>query len=727
MVERTSGNAPSGSAGTSAGSRPRRRRLGEMLIDQGVITEEQFSEVLARQKLEKGSRVGRLLVDLGYATEAQICEVVADQLNIPAADMVAVDVPNEVLALVSRELATKHACLPWFVEGRDLYLIMADPTNVTAADAIAFHTSLKVKPVVAPESEVVAALERFYAGEEESLAQFENLDLADQLSVVTEGEGDVGGDEDLETAAMGAPLVKLVNAILADAIRAGASDIHVEPQQKGVDLRYRVDGMLRKVMTMPKRVQAKVASRLKIMSHMDISERRKPQDGRTFLRVAGRSFDMRVSSLPTADGEKIVLRILAQDRATVSLEELGFEAELLTGFRELLHRPQGMVLVTGPTGSGKTSTLYAALNLLKSETTNIVTVEDPVEYRLTGISQVAVSEKAGLTFAAGLRSILRQDPDVVMLGEIRDLETAKIAFQAAQTGHFVLSTLHTNDAAAAVTRLVEMGVPAYVVASSLLAVLAQRLVRKLCTCKTVQPDGTAVPKGCDQCRFSGFAGRMGVYELMRVTPRVRSVLLTQATDDVVRRAAQATGMKSMFQDGMAKVARGLTTVEELRRVVPPDEEEPGEDAPGDKTVPVPAALSPEVRNARPTRILVVDDDPPLREILRDMLEGERYTVDVAADGQEALALVYRERPDLIITDLQMPGLDGLELLRKLRRDLATCQIPVIFLTVVENLDAEAKALDLGADDYLGKPVERARLLSRVRRALLRTHLMSAGR
>jgi type IV pilus assembly protein PilB len=420
-----------------------------------------------------------------------------------------------------------------------------------------------------------------------------------------------------------------------------------------------------------------------------------------------------------------VLRILAQDRATVSLEELGFEAELLTGFRELLHRPQGMVLVTGPTGSGKTSTLYAALNLLKSETTNIVTVEDPVEYRLTGISQVAVSEKAGLTFAAGLRSILRQDPDVVMLGEIRDLETAKIAFQAAQTGHFVLSTLHTNDAAAAVTRLVEMGVPAYVVASSLLAVLAQRLVRKLCACKTVQPDGTAVPKGCDQCRFSGFAGRIGVYELMRVTPRVRSVLLTQATDDVVRRAAQATGMKSMFQDGMAKVARGLTTEEELRRVVPPDEEEPDVDTPGDTTVP--AALSPEVRSARPTRVLVVDDDPPLREILRDMLEGERYIVDVAADGQEALALVYRERPDLIITDLQMPGLDGLELLRKLRRDLATCQIPVIFLTVVENLDAEAKALDLGADDYLGKPVERARLLSRVRRALLRTHLMGAGR
>jgi len=720
MTER----GPQSSPSPSPGPRPRRQRLGEILVAQGIINEDQLTEVLTRQKAEKGSRMGRLLVDLGHCTETQICEVVAEQLRIPAADMVAVDVPNEVLALVSRELAMKHACLPWFVEGRDLYLIMADPTNVAAADAIAFHTSLKVKPVVAPESEVVAALERFYAAEEESLAQFEHLDLADQLSVVTEQEIEGSGEEDPEAAALGAPLVKLVNAILADAIRAGASDIHIEPQQKGVDLRYRVDGLLRKVMTMPKRVQSKVASRVKIMSHMDISERRKPQDGRTFLRVGGRSFDMRVSSLPTADGEKIVLRILAQDRATVALENLGFDEGLLASLKELLRRPQGMILVTGPTGSGKTSTLYAALNLLKSETTNIVTVEDPVEYRLSGISQVAVSDKAGMTFAAGLRSILRQDPDVVMVGEIRDLETAQIAFQAAQTGHLVLSTLHTNDAPSAVTRLVEMGVPAYVVASSLVAVLAQRLVRQLCSCKTPQPDGSAVPRGCDRCRFSGFAGRIGVYELMRLTPRVRSVLLTRAEDDVVRRAARATGMSSMFQDGMTKAGRGLTVPAEVRRVVPPDEAESEDTA---EATPVPASLSREVRSPRPSRILVVDDDATLREMLREILADEHYDVVLAEDGNAGLAAVHREKPDLVITDLQMPGLDGLGLLRKLRRDLATCQIPVIFLTVIESLDSEARALDLGADDYLGKPVERSRLLGRVRRALLRAHLMGAGR
>jgi CheY-like chemotaxis protein len=271
-----------------------------------------------------------------------------------------------------------------------------------------------------------------------------------------------------------------------------------------------------------------------------------------------------------------------------------------------------------------------------------------------------------------------------------------------------------------------MGIPAYVVASSLVAVLAQRLVRKLCSCKTVQPDGTALPKGCEGCRFSGFAGRMGVYELMRVTPRVRSVLLARATDDMVRSAAQATGMKSMFQDGLAKAASGMTLPEEIRRVIPPDEVESA-DGPEAAEVPaVPTPLSSEVRSPRPVRILVVDDDPALREILRDSLEGERYEVTEAADGNEALAGIYRQRPDLVVTDLKMPGLDGLELLRKLRGDLATCQIPVIFLTAVEDLDAEAKALDLGADDYLSKPPERARLLSRIRRSLLRAHLRGAG-
>ena len=606
---------------------------------------------------------------------------------------------------------------------------MADPTNVTAADAVAFHSGLRVRPVVAPESEILAAIDRFYATEESSLAQFENLDIADQLSVVAEMDGDVGGDENIEQAAQAAPVVKLVNAMLADGIRAGASDIHIEPQDKKVNLRYRVDGLLHQIMVMPKRIQAKVISRIKIMSHMDISERRKPQDGRTFLRIAGRSYDMRVSTLPTADGEKCVMRVLVQDRAQVALEDLGFEPDVLASFKEVLERPQGMILVTGPTGSGKTSTLYAALNFLKRESTNIVTVEDPVEYRLAGVNQVAVSDKSGMTFAAGLRSILRQDPDVIMVGEIRDLETAQIAFQAAQTGHLVLSTLHTNDAPSAVTRLTEMGMPAYVVASSLLAVQAQRLVRRLCDCKTTAPDGTAAPRGCEACRFSGFKGRMAVYELMRMTPRLRSVVLARGSDDVVRRAAHGAGMRSMFQDGLKKVGRGLTTAEELRRVVPPDEElddeAPKESLPA-SVAPASPMLSAEAGASRPARILVTEDDPQLRELLREVLQGEGYEVVTACDGEEALEAVYKLRPDLILTDLNMPRMDGLELLRRVRGNLSTCQIPVVFLTAVQSMDAEALALDLGADDYVSKPVPDTVLLGRVRRSLFRAHLFRAA-
>ena len=713
---------PTGSA------RSRRKFLGEMLVDNGVITRQQLDEVLDFQRKNRGSRLGRLFVDLGYATEVQICEVLADQLRIPAADLVAVDVPNEVLNLVPRELATKYTCLPWFVEGRELYLIMADPTNLAAADAVAFKTGLKVKPVVAPESEILLALQRYYAAEENSLAQFEDINIADQVAVVadTETEGD---EEDVAKAVSGAPLVKLVNAILTDAIRAGASDIHLEPQEKCLNLRYRVDGLLRQVMTMPKRVQNKVVSRIKVTAHMDISERRKPQDGRTRVLVAGQPYDLRVSTLPTTDGEKVVIRVLVQNRAQVALEDLGFEPAVLESFKELLRRPQGMILVTGPTGSGKTSTLYAALNFLRGETTNIVTVEDPVEYKLQGVNQVAVSEKAGLTFAAGLRSILRQDPNVVMVGEIRDLETAQIAFQAAQTGHLVLSTLHTNDAASAVTRLVEMGLPAYLVASSLIAIQAQRLIRKLCDCNTASEDGTARPKGCPSCRGSGFRGRIAVYELLRVTPRVRSVVLARGSDDLIRRAARASGMRSMSMDGQSKVARGLTTPEEVQRVVPPDEadDDTSEPMPPDRPpARVPAALSHEATRARRSRILVVEDEPNMLEALRDLLAAEDYEVFTAGDGAEARARLYENTPDVILTDLHMPGMDGLELLEKIRGNLSTRHIPVVFLSGVDSVDAQIQAFDLGADDYVSKPVQDKLLLSRIRRALLRAHLLQIG-
>jgi type IV pilus assembly protein PilB len=537
-----------------------------MLVAQGIISPEQLAEVLHIQKHEKSVRIGSLLVEFGYVTEAQLSDLIADQLRLPTADLHNIEAAPEAVAKVPKDLAMKHRCLPWMLEGRELLLVMADPTDVAAMDAVRFHTGYRVRPVVGPESEVVAAIQRAY--NEDSINEFvDNLQLTDHLALVDEPDSDVGNDADLQRAALAAPVTKLVNAIFVDAIRMRASDIHIEPQQKGTNLRYRVDGALRLIMTMPKRAHPKVVSRIKVAAHMDIAERRRPQDGRTRMVLNGETFDLRISSLPTADGEKIVIRILARNNAKTTMEELGFEEDILTVFKKLLRQPQGLILVTGPTGSGKTSTLYAALNFLTHESTNIVTIEDPVEYRLPGINQVAVSEKAGLTFAAGLRSILRQDPNIVMVGEIRDPETAQVAFHAAQTGHLVLSTLHTNDAPSAVTRLVDMGVPAYLVAGSVIGVLAQRLVRRLCTCKLAMPSGQAQPGGCELCKQTGYRGRVAINELLRLTPRVRQVLLSDPSPDAVRRAALATGMIGMFEDGERKVAHGLTTIEEVEKVV----------------------------------------------------------------------------------------------------------------------------------------------------------------
>ena len=550
--------------------RPVRRRLGEILVAQGVISSAQLDEVLRLQQSQKGTRLGRLLTDLGYVTDALLAEVVADQLRLPVVDLSSVSLDPDLLARVPRELAIRTRCIPLRLEGRDLSVVTSDPTDVHALDQIAFKTGLRVKPVVTAEGDLIAALERHYAAEDVApLTSADTVTIADQLEILDGSEEAASPEVDLVRAAHAAPVIRLVNSILVDAIQAGASDIHIEPQQKGVNLRYRVDGVLRHVLTMPKRSQAKTVSRIKIAAHMDIAERRKPQDGRTRILLGGESYDLRVSTLPTADGETVVIRILVQDRAKVALEELGFSPAVLATFVELLRRPQGLILVTGPTGSGKTSTLYAALNLLVNETINIVTVEDPVEYRLPGINQVAVSGKSGLGFAVGLRAILRQDPDVVMVGEIRDVETAQVAFQAAQTGHLVLSTLHTNDAPSAVTRLVDMGVPAYLVASTVIGVLAQRLARRVCPCRVPQPSGHAIANGCATCRNTGYRGRLAVHELLVLTPAVRRAIRNHADTDLVCEVARGEGMQTLFEDGMAKVADGITTEEEIRRVAPP--------------------------------------------------------------------------------------------------------------------------------------------------------------
>jgi type IV pilus assembly protein PilB len=692
-----------------------------MLVTQGIISPEQLADALRIQKHEKNVRIGSLLVELGHVTELQLADLIADQLRLPLADFSTLDLSQDAVAKVPKDLAIKHRCLPWTIDGRDLHLIMADPTDVAAMDAVRFHTGLRVKPIVGPEGEVVAAIDRAY-NTDESVANFaDSVQLTDQLAVMDEADADplATSDEDLQRAALSAPVTKLVNAIFADAIRLGASDIHIEPQQKGTNLRYRVDGALRQIMTMPKRTHPRVVSRIKIAAHMDIAERRRPQDGRTRIVLNGETFDLRISTLPTADGEKVVIRILARNRAKVSLEQLGFESDTLDTFKTLLRRPQGLILVTGPTGSGKTSTLYAALNFLTEETTNIVTIEDPVEYRLPGINQVAVWEKAGLTFAAGLRSILRQDPNIVMVGEIRDAETAQVAFHAAQTGHLVLSTLHTNDAPSTVARLVEIGIPSYLVASSVVAVLAQRLVRTLCSCKTVLPDGRATPAGCEQCRQTGYRGRMAIHELLRLTPRVRNTLMAHASTDPLRQAAIASGMRTMFEDGERKVARGFTTVEEIKRVVPPPEV--------DDTVvetPVlsigrsaPSAPADGFTSSADARVLIVDDDPILSGTIRQAFANESCEV-LAAPPPAALRTILEHAPNLVITELTgASGTDGIELLRRLRSEARAQGVAVMVITRGNDVHAEIRALDAGADDCLRQPITADLVLRRSRRLL----------
>jgi type IV pilus assembly protein PilB len=532
-----------------------------------------------------------------------------------------------------------------------------------------------------------------------------------------------------------APIVRLTNAILADAIKLNASDIHIEPQEKMVSIRYRIDGMMKNIFKVGSPALAPLVSRIKIIGDMDISVKRRPQDGRTKLKIGKKQYDMRISTLPTIFGEKVVIRILDQSQAFINLEELGFGSDNLMTLNSLLARPQGIILVTGPTGSGKSTTLYAALNRLKSEVINIVTVEDPVEYELSGINQVQVNERAGITFASGLRSILRQDPNVVMVGEIRDAETAKIAFQAANTGHLVLTTLHTNDAASAVSRLVDLGVDPFVIASSLTCVLAQRLVRRNCPhCLVTHPvDDSLLARlglsgkkrvnkkikkgqGCEACQFTGYGGRLGIYELLMVDDEVRKQVLDGAADTDIAQKARRRGVNDLFGDCVEKVLKGITTIEELMRVAPPPERKSSEIPPEEIAA---ASPSDEVAEepSKKLRVLAVDDDPFVRKMLDKVLTEAHYEVVLATDGEEALEKVYREKPDLIILDVVMPKLDGLSLVRKLKGQLQTSTIPVILLTSKDAVESEVEGLEAGADDYLPKPIVANLLLARINRIL----------
>ncbi|RPH75190.1 MAG: type IV-A pilus assembly ATPase PilB [Candidatus Rokuibacteriota bacterium] len=563
-----------------------RERLGDLLVAEGVISPVQLQDALREHRRSK-QRLGSVLTKRGFVSEERLVEILSREHGLPSVSIDQHTITADTLALVPVHLARKYEVLPLGRVDSGLTLAMADPTNVVAMDAIAAMTRLAVLPVVATAKAIQAAIARYYTTAPDPMADLlaEMAGDLGSLEVIAEAEPSAGDVFELKESADEAPVVKLVNMVLVDAIRRGASDLHWEPYEKELRIRFRIDGVLHEMVRPPKRLEPAIISRLKIMSNLDISERRLPQDGRIKLRYGSREIDFRVSVLPTIFGEKAVLRILDREALQLDMTKLGFDAWSYEKFSHAIHQPYGMVLITGPTGSGKTTTLYSAISTINSPEHNIMTAEDPVEYNLKGVNQVQVNEGIGRTFAGVLRSFLRQDPDVILVGETRDLETAQISIRAALTGHLVFTTLHTNDCPSTVARLVDMGVQPFLLSSSLQLILAQRLGRRICKdCKEpIQGhEDDLVPyghvsqgrgqvkffkgKGCQTCNFTGMKGRVALYEVMPITEELRTVILKGAQTAEIREMAQSQGMKTLRQAGLLKVLEGTTTVEEVLRV-----------------------------------------------------------------------------------------------------------------------------------------------------------------
>ncbi len=539
-------------------------RLGEILLRKGLLTEEDLERALELQR-ERGEKLGRILVDLGFASQRDIVQALAEQLEIPVAKLEGPPLVTPETEKLPARFLRQARVVPLRLEGGALVLAMADPLDFETQAAVRAATGLAVRAEIATETDIADALERYYQEEAEAAAMAgEDAESAAEL-------------EQLRDMASEAPVIRLVNAMIAQAVEKRASDIHIEPFEKEVKVRFRIDGVLQEQEPPPRELKAAVISRLKLMAKMNIAERRLPQDGRIKMKTLGREVDLRVSTLPTLYGESVVMRLLDRSAGDFfDLRNLGFDERMLQRMEHFTSLPHGIFLVTGPTGSGKSTTLYSALKRINQSDKKIITIEDPVEYQMDGINQIHVNPQIGLTFAAGLRHIVRQDPDVIMVGEIRDYETAEVAIRAALTGHFVYSTLHTNDAPSAITRLTDMGVENYLICSSLVAVLAQRLVRVICpACKApagerLTPSGEMIPvwrgRGCEKCFSAGYLGRVGIFEMMEMNDEIRRLIMAGADAAVLTEAARRHGMRSLREDGWQKVRQGLTTAEEVLRV-----------------------------------------------------------------------------------------------------------------------------------------------------------------
>ncbi len=734
--------------------------LAKALVDYEIVDNTFVDELRARYADEE--YLADVLIKNKHLLREDIADFVENILQIPYVDLKNVEVDPKAVEQVPEEVCQRFLVFPFELKDDHISVAFSNPFDLDAEREIAYLSGKFVKTYFAFNEDIREKIAEYYSPDKliDKLVDRANIDKAVKIA-------DEGKDKKESS------VVKLVALIIGDAIDQEASDIHIEPKEKVVVVRYRIDGILRTILEIPKSIHNSLVSRIKILSSLDIAETRKPQDGKATVFHEGAEIDLRISVLPTTFGEKVVIRILDSRKAKVSFEELGLQGKNLELIEQVFSKTQGIILVTGPTGSGKTTTLYAALNRIRNNTNNILTIEDPIEYVLEGVNQVQVNEKAGVTFASALRSFLRQDPDVILVGEIRDRETAEIAIQASLTGHLVLSTLHTNDALGAITRLQDMGIGAYKIASSLEAVIAQRLVRKLCKdCKKISPptedEKKLIPfirqmgyepkfyhaEGCQSCGYTGYKGRIGVYEILIIDDEIKELISSGAPANVIKKMARKKGFRTLYEDALEHIAKGITDLKEVMRVISKAAtlEVKEESAPpagssaarperealsggsevrevAEKTE-VPAipekfsdAVSGEEEQEPPRevpRILLVEDNEGMRKLARTLISKKtNWELYEAADGAQALELVNKVRPDLIVLDIMMPNMNGYEFLEKIRQNLATATIPVLILTALDSYENEVKGFSLGADDYLTKPYNINVLLARMKRLLMK--------
>jgi type II secretory ATPase GspE/PulE/Tfp pilus assembly ATPase PilB-like protein/ActR/RegA family two-component response regulator len=746
---------------------------------EGLVAPDQFAQLKATREDSYWEAATRR----GYTTDDLILGELSKRFRMKIANLSLVS--QQAKELVPEQLVRKYRVLPLQISDSILDIATADPHDLDCERTLAFALGRTVRMALASPTKIAERLDEVYRPENVIEKILEgvtgNYDIESISESAQDAELDLGVNRGTER-----PVIDLVNRIVAEAIQSRASDIHLEPEEGGISVRYRIDGVLRQTMVLPKAAGVPLVSRVKIMAQLDIADRLRPQDGRARVAVSGNRVDLRVSTLPASQGEKVVIRILDQRSTVLSLDGLGMNADELERIQTLLQSREGIILVTGPTGSGKTTTLYSMLRTIQARGLNIVTVEDPVEYRLEGIVQVQVNEKAGLTFPAALRSILRQDPDVMLVGEVRDKETAMIAVQASLTGHMVFTTLHTIDAASSVTRLMDIGIESYKIAAAIKGVVAQRLLRRLCPhCRELSteraperlrkwfPDGATIyrPVGCPECATTGFRGRLAATEVLISNAEVERRIASNDTAERLAEAAREGGMRGLWESGVQHVRNGITSIDELLRVLEPPAEQ--QQPRSSQTVRASARVdtSPEAGNAAPTvprepafstdflpppekglvqtlhakppsvftgesfqlvdeanvnatgqsrKVLLVEDEEALRRVLKDLLEREGFTVFEAADGVKALDEIDRAAPDIVVLDLNLPRLDGYGVLSHLRARAATVDLPVIVLTAKGDEDSEVRVFEYGASDYLTKPFRPRALSARLHALLGRT-------